>query len=489
MEVKIGKFTLESLTTGMYSDSKIIYREYVQNSVDSIENAITKRILSEFDARITISINEEEDMIIVEDNGLGINSQEALQILTNIGDSNKRYESNRGFRGIGRLGGLSYCDELIFLTSGENENIATEISYDSKKLRKLLIPGHMDHLSLTEVISRCVTSKTYPEDMGAHYFKVIMKGIDKSTDLFDIESVTLYMKETFPLPYNKKFIWKEKIEQFIDQKDIQSFNIFLSDNLIQTQLYKPFKDKFISNSKSKLHDEIIDIQEICIDYDGKNIAKGWYAITNFFGGICNESTAGIRMRKGNILVGDGRTLSSIFRQDRFSIWVMGEIHMLDNAFIPNARRDNFEQNEIYTYFLNDLKENVGEDISKMIILASRERNNPISKEIRLANVIKDKLIGKIESGFNSDVEKSKLIAEARKSIEKLTEPSGKNSKVIDVLNELTESAIISKNYKLNVSYVGKKEKKILKIVSDVLTEYLEESVVTILIDEIKNRLK
>lgn len=28
--IQVGKYTLESLTTGMYSDPKIIYREYIQ---------------------------------------------------------------------------------------------------------------------------------------------------------------------------------------------------------------------------------------------------------------------------------------------------------------------------------------------------------------------------------------------------------------------------------------------------------------------------
>ena len=43
--VEVGKFTLESLTTGMYSDPRIVYREYIQNSVDSIEVAIEENII------------------------------------------------------------------------------------------------------------------------------------------------------------------------------------------------------------------------------------------------------------------------------------------------------------------------------------------------------------------------------------------------------------------------------------------------------------
>ena len=43
--IEIGKYTLESLTTGMYSEPKIIYREYIQNSVDSLEHAVTVKII------------------------------------------------------------------------------------------------------------------------------------------------------------------------------------------------------------------------------------------------------------------------------------------------------------------------------------------------------------------------------------------------------------------------------------------------------------
>ena len=40
-EIEIGKFTLESLTTGMYNNPEIVYREYIQNAVDSFDNAIS----------------------------------------------------------------------------------------------------------------------------------------------------------------------------------------------------------------------------------------------------------------------------------------------------------------------------------------------------------------------------------------------------------------------------------------------------------------
>ena len=140
-EIKVGKYTLESLTTGMYNDPKITYREYIQNSVDSLEEAVRLGIISKNEMRIDIVVDSEEDIISIKDNGVGIESEKAYSILTNIGNSTKRHSMNRGFRGIGRLGGLSYCDTLRFVTSYKGENIKTIIEFDCKRLRQLLVPG------------------------------------------------------------------------------------------------------------------------------------------------------------------------------------------------------------------------------------------------------------------------------------------------------------------------------------------------------------
>lgn len=59
-EVQVGKYTLESLTTGMYSDPKIVYREYIQNSVDSLENAVQQGIIEQSSMRIDIIVSEEK---------------------------------------------------------------------------------------------------------------------------------------------------------------------------------------------------------------------------------------------------------------------------------------------------------------------------------------------------------------------------------------------------------------------------------------------
>ena len=58
----------------MYSDPKIIYREYIQNSVDSLENAVSQNILEPQNMRIDIVVDAEKSIISIRDNGTGIAS-------------------------------------------------------------------------------------------------------------------------------------------------------------------------------------------------------------------------------------------------------------------------------------------------------------------------------------------------------------------------------------------------------------------------------
>ena len=50
----VGKNILENLTTGMYSDSKVIYREYIQNACDQIDLAISLGILDDDEDSVDI---------------------------------------------------------------------------------------------------------------------------------------------------------------------------------------------------------------------------------------------------------------------------------------------------------------------------------------------------------------------------------------------------------------------------------------------------
>lgn len=55
----IGKNVIENLTTAMYENAYTVYREYIQNSADSIDNAVAEGLISTEDAIIDINIVKE----------------------------------------------------------------------------------------------------------------------------------------------------------------------------------------------------------------------------------------------------------------------------------------------------------------------------------------------------------------------------------------------------------------------------------------------
>lgn len=105
----------------------------------------------------------------------------------------------------------------------------------------------------------------------------------------------------------------------------------------------------------------------------------WYARTSFFGTIMDNSIKGIRIRQGNILIGDRTSCNHLFKEERFNGWMMGELHILDPELIANSRRDGFEKNAAYYELLALIKE-WALDLSKEIRHISYERSLTGSKK-------------------------------------------------------------------------------------------------------------
>ncbi len=137
-ELIIGKYTLESLTNGMYASPLDLYREYIQNAVDSIDAAIMEKLERPEYFEIAININPEKNTLSIFDNGRGLCQNHAISTLIDIGNSNKQRDQNRGFRGIGRLAGLAYAETVQFITSANGELTKSIMTCDCKKMQQLL---------------------------------------------------------------------------------------------------------------------------------------------------------------------------------------------------------------------------------------------------------------------------------------------------------------------------------------------------------------
>ena len=100
-DIVVGKYTLETLTNGMYSNPLDLYREYIQNAVDSIDEKIKKVEDTVEHYKIDIQIEPLSGTISIRDNGEGIAFNIAEKSLVDIGNSDKDKKKSRGFRGIG----------------------------------------------------------------------------------------------------------------------------------------------------------------------------------------------------------------------------------------------------------------------------------------------------------------------------------------------------------------------------------------------------
>ena len=135
----VGKNILDNLTTGMYSDSKVIYREYIQNACDQIDKAMKYGLMGDGDGCIEITIDQKKRNISIYDNATGVTKADFIENLGDIANSNKELGEDKGFRGIGRLCGLAYCKTLKFITSAKGESISSIMICDAQKMRAMLM--------------------------------------------------------------------------------------------------------------------------------------------------------------------------------------------------------------------------------------------------------------------------------------------------------------------------------------------------------------
>lgn len=417
----IGKHTLESLTTGMYADPYVVFREYIQNAADAIDNAVRQNVLTKDAAEIIIRLSPAERSVVISDNGTGIRADEAEQTLISIGNSKKTSELDRGFRGIGRLAALGYCSKLTFETSTVAENIGTRIIIDSSKLSQLLTTKDDRDLTITEVLGQVYLVEQYPENSMSHYFRVMLNGVDDTSGLNDYENVVAYISQNAPVPYDpNSFAWGKEITRRINAEglDINSYNISVSFGNATTPLYKPYKDRFLVDKGKNLFDSISDIELVKLQQsDGSMLAIAWIGKTNYLGSIYDKSIKGLRLRKGNIQIGDGQTLNTIFKDARFNGWSIGEVFVSNSQLIPNARRDNFEKNPAY-FVLTERLQKVAAEITREIRAASLKRNQELSEALEKSKSLAQNAVAAIENGINTP-EKSQItqqLALAKKAV-------------------------------------------------------------------------
>jgi hypothetical protein len=415
-EPLIGSYLLESITTGMYGERRNAIREYVQNSFDGIQAAVEARTLKVGAGRVTVTLSTDQKTLKIVDNGAGLSRRNAVDILTAVGASKKRRGHAAGFRGIGRLAGVAFCRALEFKTKASGEDIETTVTFDCDELRRgMLNAGRKPAAEL--IVTATSFEENAVVGGRKSYFEVTLRGLrDAPVEATDVVHLTTFLSQVAPVDFHPDFanlgaqIYEladaettsrdvdfelsdedeEKVEpddefeldeydveevgpavdwEFLDEDGadtmlervpaphIQLF-IRVGDRGEEKQVFKPYVPKLgLADSK------VVPISHVNVITGASKAWWGWIGYKTKPGEYEDDAVAGIRFRLKNIqidgndliqLVPDSNQIRSSF--GRWSNWFVGEIHIDPRAVIPNARRDNFEEDERWSAIRREITE-------------------------------------------------------------------------------------------------------------------------------------
>ncbi len=350
-QVVVGKDVLELITGAMYVEPLSIYREYVQNAADAIEDAIEAGHYDDDDIPpIVVTIKPTERSISILDLGIGIPPAEFFTRITAVGASPKRGRARRGFRGIGRLSGLAYCQELIFRSRSAKSQPVSELRWDVKKMRAVLRDPAFSG-SLTEAIVASVThlpgvAGEYPD----HFFEVTLNKVGrfKNDVLLDDAAVESYLCQVGPLPFDNEMPFTKKILAYLNEHNVPTRAFPVRFKFDEPDLLKLHRAEYVARLGKP--DQFSDVELFTFEgVDGEVSAVGWVLHHSYLGALPpSNGLGGLRLRKSNIQIGSADITVQQFHEARFNAWIVGEIHVVDPRIVPNGRRDDFEPNIHYS---------------------------------------------------------------------------------------------------------------------------------------------
>ena len=393
--IVVGKDVLELLSSAMYVNPLVIYREYVQNATDAIDDAVTAGCLPGIaNGRVDISVDHIDRRVVIRDNGIGVANADFPARMLSFGASSKRGTDARGFRGVGRLAGLGYAQKLVFRSRARGDPHVMEMTWDMRTVKHMLASTESD-TQLQAVIAEAVTfRKLDASDRPTHFFEVeLVKprriGNDRLLNELEIES---YIGQVCPCPMLPAFTHQAKVGKMLARhgRSGRTYNLYINDS--SDPLYRPYRDEIAySDAKRGRISKNLRPIEVPKSHGDGLAAVGWFVHHDYQGAIpVSAGVRGLRVRVGNIQIGNERLLAEIFPEERFCSWSIGEVHILDERMVPNGRRDGFETGIHVDHLITHLRLH-GAEIARECRLASQKRHR-----LRAIEVGIDKALEKLE---------------------------------------------------------------------------------------------
>jgi DNA-directed RNA polymerase subunit F len=359
-KVKVGRSVLETITVALYENPIILFREYVQNSLDAYNRAKdnAERTLNDF--HVTINVDENCKKIVITDNGYGIYGPKTDELfkdrMLSIGGSDKIPDRTKyiGFRGIGRISGLPFCEKLIFRNKAKNSNKIQKCAWEGKKYRNLLDNENVKD-DLESIINKIVTFED--ENIGhesarEHFFEVTLDGYtEEIKDMMRDKKFKERLIRMLPLKYKDNFRGASKILTKYKSFMIDPLERFMiSVKYNGEDLFKAYDDKFILGSDIVFW-EIREKQKRDGSI-GDKLGLLWFTFDKHLKSKTNDEYYGILTRSKNVLMGANDTFAQVANDNKAYVTtfremaqalrgIYGEL-LINSLFLrDNSRRDWF----------------------------------------------------------------------------------------------------------------------------------------------------
>lgn len=432
---------IKALAGGLYPKKFHVIREYIQNAFDAVVN--WKSVSRDKNVAITISI--QKPSIVIHDNGTGMD-RHTLNEYRKVGFSKKIIGESVGFRGIGKLAGISVAKKLIVTSSPFGVPEKYILEFDAESMLKEIdeLKKKRANIPLSELIEKHTKLTSEVEDKDKHYTMVELHEIKPDSKiLFDKSKLVDYISKNAPVPFDPAFNYAKDIEENIKKFVIDYDRIDLT--VDGKKVYKPFAldlkfPQFIPVPESK--------------NKKRYLAFCWYCEHRDKGQIKPTEISGLVYRYKNFAVGDNYlTRTTIWNTSaHLAFYFIGEIYIVDSTIVPTSQRDDFEQSTVRDGFYRD-----AEVIANQLNVLARESSNVRRAQEYVKNGVE------VISSIDADIKK-KDPALKDLSVQKI-------AKLVNVIDNIEKRKKNipkkDKKTKLLAEQVIKEAKKLLKEVEDV----------------------
>ena len=348
---------LETLTSALYEDPIILFREYVQNSLDAYNNEVNNdeaKVMDDF--CVDIKLDRDRSSIEIIDNGYGIGEEDFLHKMKLIGESDKKsLEDQIGFRGIGRLSAMPLCRELVFESKPAGTDRRLVFTWDGHKFNELLDKGADIGATLDDITTHFHEDRE--SGIDDHYFRVRINGYQQAVkDLLRSTTFQDRLCTLLPLPYSHEFGKQNQIKNKYHDFMGHSLDKFSCNVRLDGQnLYKPYTDEDILASGIVFWDLMYPGMEE--NDPPEKMGLLWFTFDRVIKGRPKDKPYGILVRSKNMLMGDQYALATDTARSRSDYittprelaqalnGICGEMLLNNEKLRDNARRDWFRIDE------------------------------------------------------------------------------------------------------------------------------------------------